>query len=71
MQSGYRYVLVELPGRKFDPAFRPDLTPKQIYRPSSSKSKCSVECWGTYPTLSIEGFSAIGKFVAGQNTGKE
>jgi len=30
MQKGYRYTLSEPVGRNFDPAFRPELTPKQM-----------------------------------------
>jgi len=30
MQSGYQYQLLEPQGRNFDPAFCPDLTPKQM-----------------------------------------
>lgn len=30
MQKGYRYICSELPGRHFDPRFRPDLSPKQM-----------------------------------------
>lgn len=32
MQKGYRYELVAAPGRQFDPAFAPDLTPAQMLR---------------------------------------
>ena len=30
MQRGYRYVLTEPTGERFDPRFVPDLTPKRI-----------------------------------------
>ena len=30
MQRGYRYVLTAPPGRDFDPAFKPELTPAQL-----------------------------------------
>lgn len=30
MQRGYRYTLVAPMGKKFDPTFKPDLTPKQL-----------------------------------------
>jgi len=30
MQCGYRYLLVEPPGKNFDPDFKPELTPKQM-----------------------------------------
>jgi hypothetical protein len=30
MQKGYRYTLVAPMGKQFDPAFKPDLTPKQM-----------------------------------------
>jgi len=32
MQKNYRYVLTQAMGRNFDPAFRPELTPKQMLR---------------------------------------
>ena len=32
MQRGYRYERVAAAGRKFDPEFRPDLTPAQMLR---------------------------------------
>ncbi len=32
MQTNYRYELTELPGKKFDPRFKPELTPKQMLR---------------------------------------
>lgn len=30
MQKGYEYCLSELPGKNFDPRFKPELTPKQM-----------------------------------------
>lgn len=30
MQSGYKYNLTELMGKNFDPAFKPELTPKEM-----------------------------------------
>lgn len=30
MQDSYEYILTELPGENFDPAFKPDLTPKEM-----------------------------------------
>ena len=32
MQRGYRYVLVAPTGRKFDPDFRPELSPPEMLR---------------------------------------
>jgi hypothetical protein len=32
MQQGYRYVLVASSGRKFDPDFRPELSPQEMLR---------------------------------------
>ena len=32
MQRGYRYVLVAPTGRKFDPNFRPELSPPEMLR---------------------------------------
>lgn len=30
MQRNYRYELIELPGKNFDPRFKPELTPRQM-----------------------------------------
>ena len=32
MQKGYRYALTQPMGRNFDPAFKPELTPKEMLR---------------------------------------
>ena len=37
MQSGYRYQVVVPSGRNFDPAFQPELTPKQMLELGTSK----------------------------------
>ena len=32
MQKNYRYILTEPPGKKFDPRFKPELTPKAMLK---------------------------------------
>ncbi len=49
MQSGYRYVLAEPPGRNFDPAFRPDLAPKQMLALGVFGGKYMTDCRKEFP----------------------
>ena len=42
MQSGYRYQLVVPSGRNFDPAFQPELTPKQMLENWAPQRKTAV-----------------------------
>ena len=50
MQSGYRYVLAEPPGRYFDPGFRPDLTPKQMLALAAFGGKYITDCRKEFPS---------------------
>src|SRR5690242_15268867 len=55
MQQGYRYALTEPAGRGFDPAFRPELTPKQMLelgvfcgkysRPQAATVRLTISAW--------------------------
>jgi hypothetical protein len=49
MQQGYRYELTELAGHGFDPAFRPDLTPKQMLELGVFCGKYLTDCQGEFP----------------------
>jgi hypothetical protein len=49
MQRGYTYELTEPPGRNFDPAFRPELTPKQMLRLGVFGGKYLTDCRAELP----------------------
>ena len=49
MQRGYRYDLVELPGRNFDPGFRPDLTPAAMLHLGVFGGKYMTDCHDEFP----------------------
>lgn len=44
MQNGYRYRLAAPSGRNFDPAFRPELTPKQMLKLGVFCGKYLTDC---------------------------
>ena len=49
MQSGYRYLLTEPPGRNFDPEFDPELTPKQMLELGVFGGKYMTDCQEEFP----------------------
>jgi hypothetical protein len=49
MQRGYVYYRTEPPGRNFDPAFRPELTPKQLLRLGVFGGKYLTDCRAEFP----------------------
>jgi hypothetical protein len=49
MQRGYRYQLVETPGRSFDPDFRPELTPKDMLRLGVFCGRYMTDCRKEFP----------------------
>jgi hypothetical protein len=49
MQRGYRYRRVAPVGRRFDPAFRPQLTPAQMLRLGVFCGKYMTDCRGEFP----------------------
>src|ERR1700722_16159794 len=49
MQQGYRYELSASVGRKFEPQFRPDLTPKQMLELGVFCGKYLTDCRDEYP----------------------
>ncbi|MCW5712990.1 MAG: hypothetical protein KIT43_00550 [Bauldia sp.] len=49
MQDGYRYVLTAPPGRHFDPAFTPDLTPQQMLELGVFCGKYLTDCRDEFP----------------------
>lgn len=49
MQKGYEYRLVEPPGRNFHPAFRPELTPKEMLALGVFGGKYMTDCTEEFP----------------------
>ena len=49
MQSGYTYVLVEAPGKNFDPRFQPQLTPKQMLALGVFGGRYLTDCREEFP----------------------
>ncbi len=49
MQSGYRYVLTEPEGKHFDPAFRPELTPKEMLELGVFGGRYMTDCRQEFP----------------------
>lgn len=49
MQSGYRYRLSAATGRGFDPAFRPQLTPRQMLELGVFGGKYMTDCRHEFP----------------------
>ena len=49
MQQGYRYILEAPPGRHFDPAFRPDLTPEEVLELGVFCGKYLTDCRDEFP----------------------
>jgi hypothetical protein len=49
MQQGYAYELTAAPGRKFDAAFEPDLTPRQMLELGVFCGKYLTDCRDEFP----------------------
>ena len=49
MQQGYRYARVALPGKSFDVAFAPDLTPKEMLELGVFGGKYMTDCRSEFP----------------------
>ncbi len=49
VQCGYRYMLTEPVGRNFDPAFRPELTPRQMLALGVFGGKYMTDCRREFP----------------------
>lgn len=49
MQRNYRYQLTAPPGRGFDPAFRPDLSPAEMLRLGVFGGKYMTDCQDEFP----------------------
>ncbi|MFA6429844.1 MAG: hypothetical protein WCV84_05095 [Patescibacteria group bacterium] len=49
MQRGYRYLCTEPIGKHFDPAFRPDLTPKDMLALGVFGGKYMTDCRAEFP----------------------
>jgi hypothetical protein len=49
MQRNYRYQLTASPGRGFDPAFRPDLSPAEMLRLGVFGGKYMTDCQDEFP----------------------
>ena len=50
MQHGYRYELIEPAGAHFDPAFRPELTPKEMLGLGVFGGKYMTDCRDEFPS---------------------
>jgi len=64
MQTGYRYHLVAPEGRDFDPAFQPQLTPKQMLALGVFGGKYMTDCTAEFPA---DWFVAAKLSPAGKN----
>lgn len=49
MQKGYRYELVELPGKNFHPDFKPELTPSKMLELGVFGGKYMTDCQKEFP----------------------
>jgi len=49
MQKNFRYVRAESPGKRFDPEFKPELTPKQMLRLGVFGGKYMTDCRKEFP----------------------
>ncbi len=49
MQQGYHYTLAEPIGKKFDPAFKPELTPKELLALGVFGGKYMTDCRDEFP----------------------
>ena len=49
MQTGYRYDRTQPPGKHFDPAFAPELTPKQMLALGVFGGKYMTDCTDEFP----------------------
>ncbi len=55
MQSGYRYLLSEPPGRNFHADFKPELTPKQMLALGVFGGKYMTDCRKEFPAAWFRG----------------
>jgi len=64
MQRNYRYYVTEPAGRKFDPMFKPELTPKQMLALGVFGGKYMTDCRKEFP---LSWFTRAKLSAAGRN----
>ena len=59
MQRGYVYYRTEPPGRNFDPAFAPELTPRQMLQLGVFGGRYMTDCRAEFPEELVHAREAV------------